>query len=171
MLVHLIILSFIQLPPNERKTLSLWVVVEKFNRTCMLSEWCLGAFWHLKKYCILLCLATGYEITFERLDFTNIHKRFSLGMSVSMILHFIASNARNSSELHSPARRMEEMFYSFLIHKLVRSSGPWKGIQWWNWNTADSVYATMNLLIFPQGRALGLLQSLAEVKNTRVQRD
>lgn len=33
--------------------------------------------------------------------------------------HCIATNVRNSSELSSPACRVEEMFYSFLIHKSV----------------------------------------------------
>lgn len=63
------------------------------------------------------------------------------------------------------------MFYSFVIHKSVWSSGLCKGIPWWNCSIAAGVYATINLLICPQGHTQGLLQSLAQVRNTRVQRD
>ncbi len=90
---------------------------------------------------------------------------------LSMILHCIAPNVRHSSELCSPAYRLGGMFYSFVIYKSVWSSGLCKGIPWWNCNIAAGVYATINLLICPQGHALGLLQSLAQVRNAKVQRD
>lgn len=99
------------------------------------------------------------------------YKWLSLGKSVSLILHFIAPNARNSSELHSPACRVGEMFYSFVIHKSVWSSGLCKEILWWNCSTAASVYATINLLICPQGHARELLRSSPQLRNTRVERD
>lgn len=47
--------------------------------------------------------------------------------------------------------KVEKMFYSSGIRKSVWSSGPWKRIRWWNCNTAASIYASINLLICPQG--------------------